>query len=83
MNNSLYTYEIKNYVKTRAWPKGLVFDVIEYPQYLGFRFYVDNFSKFDGEDRLQIAGQVKEVMEKIRGLGIPCYLEKAATVHER
>jgi hypothetical protein len=74
--NTLYTPEIKTFVRTRPWPKGLILDVIEYEYHLGFVFYRDNFIQFDGEAQRQIASLVKEVMEKIRGLGIPAYLEK-------
>lgn len=82
MNGSLYTDEIKTFVHTRDWPRGLVLDVVEYEDYLGFRFYRDNFIKFDGEAQRQIASTVKEVMEKIRGLGIPCYMEKMESVSD-
>lgn len=82
MNGTLYTPEVKEFVHTRKWPKGLQLDVIEYPDYLGFRFYRDNFIQFDGEDQLQIANMVKEVMEKIRSMGIPCYMEKMEKVSD-
>ena len=81
MSDTLYTPEIKEFVRSRAWPKGLLLDVIEYEGHLGFRFYRDNFVQFDGEAQRQIASQVKEVMEKIRGLGIPCYMEKMESAY--
>lgn len=77
---NLYNNDIKEYVASRKWPKGLVFDVVEYEGYLAFRFYRDNFNTFDSADRLQIAGQVKEVMEKIRIDGVPTYMEVEANV---
>lgn len=80
MSNTLYTPEIKAFVHSRDWPRGLIIDVIEYEYHLGFRFYRDNFIQFDGEAQRQIASTVKEVMEKIRGLGIPCYMEKMERV---
>ncbi len=82
MNGTLYTPEIKEFVRTRAWPSGLIMDVVEYDYHLGFRFYRDNFIQFDGEEQRQIASVVKEVMEKIRGLGIPCYMEKMEMVSD-
>lgn len=72
---SLYSIGIREYLGSRPWPKGLVFDIVEYEMHLGFRLYRDNFNAFDAADRLQIAGQVKEVMEKIRNDGIPIYME--------
>lgn len=80
--NSLYTDDIREFVNSRPWPRGLIMDVVEYDDYLGFRFYRDNFIKFDGEAQRQIASQIKEVMEKIRGLGIPCYMEKMEKVSD-
>ena len=78
--NSLYTPDIRNYVFTRDWPKGLIIDIVEYETHLGFRFYRDNFIQFGSEAQRQIAMTVKEVMEKLRGDGIPCYMEKMERV---
>ncbi len=80
MTGTLYSPEIKTFVHTRDWPRGLIMDVVEYEQHLGFRFYRDNFIQFDGDEQRRIAATVKEVMEKIRGLGIPCYMEKMERV---
>jgi hypothetical protein len=82
MSETLYTPEVREFVRTRKWPKGLIMDVIEYEDYLGFRFYRDNFIQFDGEAQRQIASTIKEVMEKIRGMGIPCYMEKMERVSD-
>ncbi len=79
---TLYTPEVRNFIRTRAWPKGLVMDVIEYDYHLGLRFYRDNFITFDGEEQRQIASMVKETMEKIRGMGIPIYMEKLERVSD-
>ena len=80
--NTLYTPAIREYVHSRAWPRGLVLDVIEHEDYLAFRFYRDNFVRFDGEDQKQIAMMVKEVMETLRSQGIPCYMEKMERVSD-
>lgn len=80
MSNSLYTREIRELVFSRDWPKGLIVDIIEYDTHLGFRFYRDNFIQFDGEEQRQIASSVKQVMETIRGMGVPCYMEKMERV---
>lgn len=74
--STLYTPQIKEYVHSVGWPKGLVLDVVEYPGYLAFRFYRDNFITFSPADQKQIALAIKQVMEHIRGQGIPCYMEK-------
>lgn len=80
MNGTLYTPEVKEIFRSAGWPKGLIIDVIEYPTHLGFRFYRDNFITFSPADQRQIAAAVKEIMEHIRGLGIPCYMEKMESV---
>lgn len=74
--NSLYTPAIRDFVRSRPWPKRLRLDVVEYPEYLGFRFYRDNFVTFNTHEQEQIAMAVKDVMETLRKQGIPCYLEK-------
>lgn len=79
---TLYTPEIKALVRSAQWPKNLVMDVIEYPYYLGFRFYRDNFVTFSREDQVQIAATIKQLMETIRGMGIPCYMEKMEKVSD-
>lgn len=80
---SLYSNEIRDYIRSRAWPRNLQWEVVEYEGYLGFRFFRDNFNSFDGEERYHIAMMVKEVMEKIRKDGIPIYMEKMESAHGR
>lgn len=74
---SLFSDEIRMFIRTRDWPRGLAYEVVEYEEHLSLRLFRDNFNAFDGEDRLQIAMMVKEVMEKIRKDGIPIYMEVA------
>lgn len=80
-HESLYTPEIANYFHTRQWPKGFKAQIVERSAadalYLQFIVFRDNFNSFDGEDRLQIAMMVKEFMEKVRGMGVPIYMEVA------
>lgn len=82
---SLYTPEVKRFIFTRNWPKGLIVDIKEYTEpapYLQFIFYRDNFEQFDGERKQQIANTIQEVMMKLRRDGIPCFLEKKEYVGE-
>lgn len=76
---SLYTKEISQHFHTRDWPKGFKAQIVERDTagelYLQFIVFRDNFNSFDGEDRRQIAMMVKEFMEKVRGLGVPIYME--------
>ena len=74
---TLYSDDIKKYVRGRQWPAGLIYEIVEYEFHLGMRLFRDNFNAFDGEDKLQIAMMVKECMETIRKMGIPIYMEVA------
>lgn len=78
---SLYSDEIRAFIHSRNWPKGLKIDIAERQTeddwYLQFILYRENFEAFDGEDKLHIAMTVKEVMEKVRADGIPIYMEVA------
>lgn len=83
---TLYTAEVREYIQTRGWPKGLVMDVYESDDpgpHLNFVFYRDNFIKFDTEQQAKIAAVIKELMEKLRKDGIPCYMGKMAHVSSR
>lgn len=73
----LLTNEIRTFVATRDWPKGLAYLLEDKGLFIQFVLFRDNFNQFDGEDQLHIAKTVKEIMEKIRGMGVPCYLEVA------
>lgn len=71
---TLYTPEVREYVRSRDWPKELIFDVYEDEFQLNFVFYRDNWITFDTQTHLRIAATIKEVMEKLRSDGIPCYM---------
>lgn len=71
----MYSNEVRNQLHGITWPKGLIIEVVEYQYYLAFRFYRDNFEKFNGETKYYIAMRIKELMESVRKQGIPCYME--------
>lgn len=76
---SLYSDEVRMFVHTRDWPKGLIMDIYEETEpgpHLNFVFYRDNFIRFNVDEQAKIAAIVKEVMEKLRADGIPCYMGK-------
>jgi hypothetical protein len=79
---SLYSHNLRVFIHSREWPKGIQFQIVEYPDYLGFRLFRDNFNAFDGEDQKQIALMVKEIMEKVRADGIPIYMEVLKTMEK-
>lgn len=79
---NLYTPEVREYVHNRPWPKGLLIDVYEDDEplpHLNFVFYRDNWLQLSSEAHVQAALVVKEVMEKLRKDGIPCYMGKMET----
>jgi hypothetical protein len=80
---TLYSNEIRNYIRSRDWPLRLQWEVAEYEEHLAFRFFRDNFNTFDGEEQRRIAMMVREVMEKVRGDGIPIYMEVMKSAHDR
>lgn len=80
---TLYSDEVRGFIRSRPWPTDLQWEVVEYDGYLAFRFFRDNFNSFDGEERYHIAMIVKETMEKIRADGIPIYMEKMESAKGR
>lgn len=77
--NGLYTKEISQHFHSLRWPKKLKVQIVERKAaddlFLQFILFRDNFETFDGEDKKQIAMMVKEFMEKVRGMGVPIYME--------
>jgi hypothetical protein len=78
---SLYTPEVKQYIFSRDWPKGLIMDVYESEDpapHLRLVFYRDNWLTLEPEQHVIITNIVKDIMEKLWGDGIPTYVGKMA-----
>lgn len=73
--NSLYTDEIRGFLLSVKWPKGLIVDTVEYADHISLRLYRLNFNKFDGTDKKEIAKIVGETINALRKTGCPSYLE--------
>ena len=73
--DSLYSREISVFLHSLPWPDELDFVVTEEETHLQFILFRDNFSSFDGVDQMHIAGLVKQFMEKVRGMGVPIYMQ--------
>lgn len=71
---TLYTPEVREYIYSREWPKGLQVDVFEEEFNLNIIFYRDNWLTLTREAQFSAAAIVKEVMEKLRADGIPVYM---------
>ena len=57
-----------------------VFEETEPGPHLNFVFYRDNWLGFEAKEQLKIALVIKEVMEKLRRDGVPCYMGKMEAV---
>lgn len=86
---TLYTPQVREYVLSRDWPKGLQLDIFEdvaeiyglETPHLNFVFYRDNWLTLKPEQHLKAANIIKEVLEKLRSDGIPCYMAKMESRH--
>jgi hypothetical protein len=76
MTTELYTNELKGFLHSVKWPKGLVVDVAT-PDNMSVNIvlYRDNFETFSGTEKLQIAQLIGETINAIRKQGCPCYME--------
>lgn len=52
-------------------------NVVEEEFNLNLVMFIENFKSLDGEDQKHAASVVKEFMEKVRGMGIPIYMQLA------
>jgi hypothetical protein len=76
---SLYTPEVREYIFSRNWPRGVIVDIYENDEpapHLNIIFYRDNWLTLQTEDHLRITEIVKEIMAKLWADGIPTYTGK-------
>ena len=81
MFESLYTQEIRTFIRTRPWPTGLIYEVREADEpapHLNLIFFVDNWIKLDPADHLIIVGIVKDIVHKLGNEGVPIYVGKVS-----
>lgn len=69
--NSLYTPEIKGFVKSRYWPKDFVWEVGEDDFGLIFVLFQDNLARLTGDEKLQVVTCLDEVLRGVNSSGIP------------
>jgi hypothetical protein len=75
--DDLYTAEVREYVHSRPWPKGLIMDIAYNDDplpHLNFIFYRDNWLEFDFTQQAKIAALIQEVITKLRNDGVPAYM---------
>jgi hypothetical protein len=72
---SLYTPNIKKIVReTRAPYRGLIVDVVEWPDYLELRVYKDNIESFSEPQKVALAEHLYRIRDAIRLTGTKCHL---------
>lgn len=76
LKDSLYTPQVREYIVTRPWPKGLQLDITEDVNDFGLHelyivFYRDNWLTLSPEKHLIASELVKEVLTKLRADGVP------------
>lgn len=70
---SLYSNEIRRYLRGQDWPRGVIPDVVEFEDCLKIRLYRDNLNKLDAHAKLKLVEILNTVLSKIRADGIPIY----------
>lgn len=53
----------------------LRFQPVEYEDYIALRLFLTNFAEFSEPQRQDLATWIGSLVERIRAIGIPCYLE--------
>ena len=79
MNDSLYTPEVRKFILSRDWPKGMQYSIYEDDDpapHLNIVFFRDNWLTLAGEDQLKVTNIVKDIMYKLWNDGIPIYTGK-------
>lgn len=82
--SSLYTPEVREFIYSRDWPKGLVLDIYEATEpapHLNIIFYRDNWLTLTAQQHQQVVNTVKDLMYKLWNDGIPIYTGKMESVY--
>lgn len=75
---TLYTDDVRTYIRSREWPANLIYEVVEYETYIALRFFRLNVNDLSIDDKLRLTPLVNDTMATIRNKGIPIYMEVAA-----
>lgn len=76
---SLYSDEVRNYIRTRDWPKTVAWQVSEMDEpapHLNIIFFRDNWLTLSFDEQMKVTSIVKEIMAKLWADGIPTYTGK-------
>lgn len=70
---SLYSNDLRGFIKSRPWPVRVRWDVVEFETCLKIRLYRDNINSLSGDEKLALATVLNETLENIRQRGVPIY----------
>jgi hypothetical protein len=68
--------EIREFVRTRNWPKDIDYKLSRQPDGVALVFFRDNWITLTGEEQLQATNVVKDIMFHLRPQGVPIYVAK-------
>lgn len=71
--NSLYNHNMKQHLHSLPWPKGFIWEIVEFEDCLKMKVYRDNLNSFDSDQKLLIAKLMGESLRNIFKSGIPIY----------
>ena len=76
--NSLYTPEVRNFIRAQAWPSDLIWEVLEIepPEEpcLKFKMFRDNINSLSSSDKLRLTSLINDTLSRISRSGIPIYV---------
>ena len=70
---TLYTNDIRDFLRDRPWPAGLIWEIVEFEDCLKFRLYRDNINSLTGDEKLHLAKLVNESLSAISKRGVPIF----------
>lgn len=73
LEHSLYTDEIRHFVRAQTWPNNLIWEIVEFEDCLKFKLYRLNINALNHEDKLRLAGMLNDTLNNIRNRGVPIY----------
>lgn len=80
---SLMTPEVWDILlKSKPPHRGLKFQPVEYEDYINIRLFLDNFADFSDPQREDLAMWIGSIVQRIRDLGIPCFIEALETEND-
>lgn len=81
---SLMTKDVWDILTTSKAPHpGLEFQPVEYETHIAVRLFRENFEEFSDPQREDLAVWIGSLVNRIRALGIPCYIEAVKSKEDK